>query len=541
MTLPLLILLAVVWFGALGFRPLVKTDEGRYAEMAREIVATGDWITPRLNGLKYFEKPPLQNWVTAATFQIFGLGDWQARLWTGLTGFFGIVLTAYAGRRIYNRRTGLYAGAVLASCFWWSALGHINTLDMGLSGMMSLALCSLLIAQHNRNNKSLRGFWMGLCWAGMALAVLSKGLIGIVLPGAVMVLYLFWSRDWILLKSLNWLSGLLIFFAITVPWFVAVSIANPEFPQFFFIHEHFQRFLTKVHHREGPWWYFFPLLIAGLIPWLGWLPTIFTVPLREPSHDFQAGKLLLVWFAFIFFFFSISSSKLPSYILPVFPALALLIARAMDSFHGTGWFRINGWLTILLSLAGLGTAWQIQRFANDQLHGELLGQFQPWIMMALLVLLITAILHNRWISGREEQRTKALLSMAVGGVALSHLILLGFAPLAAVSSGLSMLPKLQSVIKPETPLYAVNMYDQTMPFYLQRTFTLVKHADEMEFGVQQEPQKWLPDLDSFKTRWLTDVSPIAMMPPATFDTLVQEELPMVVIARDQRRVFVSKP
>ncbi|MFX8653021.1 hypothetical protein ABTM19_20060, partial [Acinetobacter baumannii] len=85
------------------------------------------------------------------------------------------------------------------------------------------------------------------------------------------------------------------------------------------------------------------------------------------------------------------------------------------------------------------------------------------------------------------------------------------------------------------------MYDQTMPFYLQRTFTLVKHADEMEFGVQQEPQKWLADLDGFKTRWLTDVSPVAMMPPATFDTLLQEDLPMTVIARDQRRVFVSKP
>ena len=115
----------LIWLYMLGARTLVPTDEGRYAEMAREMVASGDWITQRLNGIKYFEKPPLQTWMNAISFELFGLGEWQARLWTGLSGLFGVVLTAYTGRAVFGGRVALYAALVLGSCFWWAGLGHI--------------------------------------------------------------------------------------------------------------------------------------------------------------------------------------------------------------------------------------------------------------------------------------------------------------------------------------------------------------------------------------------------------------------------------
>ena len=250
----LLILFLLVWFWMLGARVLVPTDEGRYAEMAREMVATQDWITTRLNGIKYFEKPPLQTWMNAITFELFGLGEWQARLWTGLCGLLGIGLAGYTGTRVFNGRVGYYAALVLASSFFWAGMGHINTLDMGLSGMMTIALCALLMAQRDGASRESQRNWMLLCWAGMALAVLSKGLIGIVLPGAVLVLYTVFARDWAIWKRLHLVKGLILFFAICTPWFVAVSLRNPEFPQFFFIHEHFQRFTSKIHSRTGPWY-----------------------------------------------------------------------------------------------------------------------------------------------------------------------------------------------------------------------------------------------------------------------------------------------
>ena len=166
----LILALALIWFVPLGWRHLLPSDEGRYAEMAREMLVTGDWITPRLNGIKYFEKPPLQTWMNALTFELFGLGEWQARLWTGLNGMLGVLLVAYTGKRIFNARVGITAGLVLGSSFWWAALGHINTLDMGLSGMMAITLCALLIAQRNDATARERRNWMMACWAGMALA-----------------------------------------------------------------------------------------------------------------------------------------------------------------------------------------------------------------------------------------------------------------------------------------------------------------------------------------------------------------------------------
>ncbi|HZS80725.1 MAG TPA: glycosyltransferase family 39 protein, partial [Herbaspirillum sp.] len=176
----LLIVFLLVWFTTLGGRALVPTDEGRYAEMAREMVTTQDWITTRLNGIKYFEKPPLQTWMNAITFALFGLGEWQARLWTGLCGLFGIGLVAYTGRRVFNQRVGFYAPLVLASSLFWAGMGHTNTLDMGLAAMMTLSMCALLLAQRADAGRDEQRNGMLLCWAGMALAVLSKGLIGIV-------------------------------------------------------------------------------------------------------------------------------------------------------------------------------------------------------------------------------------------------------------------------------------------------------------------------------------------------------------------------
>src|SRR5471030_2361633 len=123
---PLLLAFAIVWLYVLGIRTLVPPDEGRYAEMAREMLASGDWITLRLNGIKYFEKPPLQTWMNALTFELFGLGEWQARLWTGLCGLLGVVLVAFTGTRMFSARIGFFAALVLGSSFLWAGLGHIN-------------------------------------------------------------------------------------------------------------------------------------------------------------------------------------------------------------------------------------------------------------------------------------------------------------------------------------------------------------------------------------------------------------------------------
>lgn len=537
----LFLLFCIVWCYMLGARTLVPTDEGRYAEMAREMVATGDWITLRLNGIKYFEKPPLQTWMNALTFELFGLGEWQARLWTGLCGLLGVVLVAFTGTRMFSQRIGFYAALVLGSSFLWAGLGHINTLDMGLSGMMTIALCALLLAQRSDISNSEQRNWMLLCWAGMALSVLSKGLIGLLIPGAVLVLYTLFSRDWSIWKRLHLVLGLILFFLITVPWFVLISLKNPEFPQFFFIHEQFQRFTSKIHNRYGPPYYFVPILILGIVPWLGVMFQSLWNAARE-SHTvsgFQPKKMLLIWSIFIFVFFSISDSKLPSYILPIFPALALLIACHLDKASSKA-VTASALLLLLPAVIGLALAWKIPSLAKDAYSLPLMQAHVPWVFAASAVAFIgaaAALLLAR------RQKEWAIVALAAAGFIGGQLLMYGHDPQGRYSAGIDLVPTINAEMTPQTTLYVVDKYEQSLPFYLRRTMTMVKHQDELEFGLGQEPQLWIPTIEAFVVKWNADAAAgkkdIAIIRPEKYREMAAQGVPMRVIGQDPRRVVVT--
>lgn len=536
----LFLLFLASWLYMLGARTLVPTDEGRYAEMAREMLATNDWITPRLNGIKYFEKPPLQNWMNALTFAAFGLGEWQARLWTGLCGLLGIGLVAYTGRRVFDARTGFYAGVILASSFFWAALSHVNTLDMGLAGMMTISLCALLLAQREDADRRARRNWMLLCWAGMALAVLSKGLIGIVLPGGVLVAYTLVQRDFGLWTRLHLGAGLLVFFAITTPWFVLVSLQNPEFPHFFFIHEHLQRFTSKVHNRAGPWYYFIPILALGILPWLG---VIFQGLLhgwrQKPEGRFNPNRMLLLWAVLIFAFFSVSGSKLPSYIIPIFPALALLIGGYLNR-AGTRPVLAAAGLVLLLCAVGLAFVPRIALMGSEEWERPLYQGYAWWVGAGAIIGLLGSIYSVLLARRRNDY---AMVALAVAGYLAGQVIMLGHEPLGRYAAGIAHVPALQAELAPGTPLYSVGRYEQALPFYLQRTLTLVEHADEMAFGLGQEPHRWVPTRAEFVQRWraahAANRKEIAIMSPPVYRAMQEQKLPMRVIGQDPRRVIVT--
>ena len=238
--------LFVVWFGTLDYRTLVRPDEGRYGEIPPKMLPSGGWLTPRLKGIKYFEKPPLQYWATAVAYKTFGEHEWTARLWPALTGFLSVLLAAWAGRRLWGGREGNLAALILASGILYIGMSRIITLDMGLSFFLQLAWTAFLFAQQATPSRWRR--WAWLMWAALAFAALSKGIVALLLPAAALVIYSVLNRDLSPWKRLAPFSGLAIFLAIAAPWFIAVSLANPEFPYFFFVHEHFGRFLPKAHH-----------------------------------------------------------------------------------------------------------------------------------------------------------------------------------------------------------------------------------------------------------------------------------------------------
>jgi 4-amino-4-deoxy-L-arabinose transferase-like glycosyltransferase len=535
----LLAVLAAGWFCNLGYRHLVKPDEGRYAEIPREMVASGDWLTPRLNGYKYFEKPALQYWITAAAFTVFGQNEWAARLWPGLTGFFGVLLVFWAGKRLFAPPAGVCGAAVAASCALYAAIGHILTLDMALTFFMSASVFALAVAQRD-SGESERRRWMLVAWAAAALAVMTKGLVGIVLPVGTVAVYVLLHRDWRLLSRLHPIQGGLLFLAIAAPWFVLVSLANPEFLRFFFVHEHFERFLTREHDRYQPAWFFIPVLLGGVLPWIVCLfPALWRAWARPAAASFHAERFLLLWCATVLLFFSASNSKLVPYILPLFPALSLLIGNYLCSAH-RGVLLAQAGVASLVGIALASASPQAMRFASEGLPPSLVEGYVPWLAAAGLSLAAAGIVSAGFtLRGR---RLPAIISLAFGGFLFAQTTLSGHESFSPAFSAYHIVRQIRDQLKPDVPFYVVNTFDHTLLFYLGRTVTMVANKDELEQPIGWEPRNYLPDTAAFARAWQSDPEAFAMFSANDLAGFLEAHpVPMRIIARDARRVIVKKP
>lgn len=531
-----LVVIASVWFLTLDARHLLRSDEGRYAEIAREMVATGDWVTIRYNGIKYFEKPPFQMWMTAFAFEAFGIGEWQARLWVALSGAFGLVVMVIAARRWFGPAVAMLSGAVLLAAPGWNLGSHFNSLDMGVSAALTGVLAGVLMAQHPSASSASRRRWMWFAWASMAVAVLTKGLIGIALPGLVLVLYSAIARDLAIWRRIHIASGALVLLAIAAPWFVLISLRNPEFAHFFFIHEHWQRYLSNVHRRAGAWWYFVPLLVGGFLPWIGlaWrVPAVVRDGSR--STEFRPVLLLAIWSAAIFVFFSASSSKLPGYILPVFPALAVILALALDRLSSLQWRRhlIGAAVVVVAVLAAAPFA---DRLANMPAQAAAYRSFATWLAAGAALAIFG--LAFAWRLRRGDAHASKI-AYALAFFLMATAALRGHEAFGGKSSGADLVPAIEAFAGPDVPLYSVRMLDHTLPFYLRRTPVMVDVADELEFGIAQEPGQSLPTLDAFVQRWTSGKPALALMAHDTYATLRERKLPMTPVAEDDRRVVVA--
>jgi 4-amino-4-deoxy-L-arabinose transferase-like glycosyltransferase len=544
----LLIAFTLIWFAGLDTRKLMHPDEGRYAEIAREMAQSGDWVTPRLNGIKYFEKPALQYWIGAAAFDAFGVREGTARLWPALAGWLTVLFIGYTGLRIGGARVGLYAAAALGGCLWWVFNAHLLTLDAGLSWWMGAGLGSFLIAQVAATSAREQRAWMIAAWIALALAVLSKGLIGIVLPAAALTIYSLVERDLALWKRVHLAAGAVVFLAITAPWFVVVSLRNPEFFDFFFIHEHFTRFLTSEAKRVAPWWYFAPMLAVGLLPWLPvvvWETRRAWTGASVSANGFRWQRFALIWAAFIFVFFSLSGSKLPSYILPMFPALALIIAWQLSNTDDALLLRLSVPLVVLT-----GGVWLLLLFGYDAIARRLAGPQQPlapFVACAPWLRSGVGIAFAGGVAGlcalQRGKRGSAVLTIAFSTLVAAQLLLTGYGAFAETRSSQPLLARISAAHGPfraDLPFYSVRMYDQTLPYYLGRTIIQVDHPDELEMGLASEPDKAIAQVSTWRAIWDRVPDAYAIMPPDDYAKLRRDGVPMRELGRDTRRVIVSR-
>lgn len=531
--------LTAIWFLLPVDRPLSHPDEGRYAEIAREMLVSGDWVTPRLDDLPYLEKPPLQYWATALAYHLFGQNEWSARLCLTLSGWLDVVLVFLLGRRLWNVRTGAIAAALLGSSVLHFVMGQVLTLDMTFTFLLTAMLFSFCMAQVNRNSAhSTSGGWMLLSWSMLALATLTKGVVAPVIAGGVLAIYMLWQRDWDAWRSLRLLPGLGTFLIITLPWFVLVSRANADFLQFFFVHEHLLRYMTDSAQRVEPWWYFIAILAVGVLPWLWQMSCALARGWRATAApgQFDACRLLWVWCVFLLAFFSLSSSKLPPYILPVLPALALLTA-ARESSASTRSLDFSAWVLLASAAALIAFTLIAPSVLDNPIVRSAAYEARPMAVAYALTAALAALFYYRAAS--NEQVLQSFLGLAVGWFLGLALMFATIGHDCSLRSGRDLAASIPSGLAPHVPIYSVQTYDQTLPFYLHRTMVLVDWRGELDYGLRHEPVKGLA-LREFEQRWRSASDAVAIMPHMTYRQFSRDGMPMRVLGSDRRRVAVSR-
>jgi 4-amino-4-deoxy-L-arabinose transferase-like glycosyltransferase len=481
------LLLLILFFGgiylfAASRLTLTNPDEPRYAGIAREMVATGDWVTPRLNDTRYFEKPPLVPWLVALSRLAFGPGETAARLPPVVFGIGGVLLAYAAGRRLFGREAGLAAAAVLGTALLHFALSWLLLLDMVLAVTMSAALFCFLLGVREPPGPRRRGLFLAL-YAAAAFATLAKGLIGFLLPGAVMFLWLLALNQWHRLRPLYLPSGGAVFLLIAAPWHVLVAQRNPEWAPFYFVHEHWARFTTTVHGRAEPFWYFVPVLVFGLFPWIGFLPQAVRAALaggwarRKENAD---AWFLVLWAAFVFLFFSRSQSKLIPYLLPALPPLAVLIGAWLARCRAEGaaarvrvGFGVFGFICGLLGVAFLAAVFR-PGLVRDP---EQLAALRPF-GVALAAVLFLGGVAAPWAA--KLRGVTAGVGTVVGTMTGFFLVAMLAGPGWQRASTKDLALVARERIAPDERVYHYWGFFHDFVYYAERPVGLVSYIDELE-------------------------------------------------------------
>ncbi|MDX6770302.1 MAG: glycosyltransferase family 39 protein [Elusimicrobiota bacterium] len=439
--------------------PLLEVDDARYAQVPAEMLASGDWTVPTLNGLHYVEKPPLWYWLAAASYRVFGVSEAAARLPLALLALLGALGAWWLGAWLYSPAVGRLAGAATASALLWAFLAHNMTLDLPVSvflfGTTAFSLRAMLRPEDGR--------WAApAAWACAGLAFLSKGLISVLFPAA-------WVVGLVLLRpelragaaALLRPDGPLIAAAIVLPWLFAVSKAKPDFLQVFFVEQHFQRFLTPKYNRGAGWWFYLVVLPLGLLPWT--VPAVagFLRAAKRPFGGDARDFALACWIVGVAFFFSVSHSKLATYALPVVPFCAVLAARRLEdglspvarkSLSAIGWTLVAA--SALAALAVLASA--------------LPSKTLPPAAAPAALVAVAAVLVLGAVQVLAAKSPAPALPLLAGGVLAWGLALGALRAAEPFTSARALSLAVRDAAKPGDEVWTYGTYFHGLPFYSGR-------------------------------------------------------------------------
>lgn len=503
----LLILFYTLW---LGSYPLFTPDEGRYGEIAREMVATGDYITPRLDGVAFLDKPIFYYWLQTIAIQLLGVNEWALRIFPALFGVMGCLITYICGRHLFDRHTALLAAMILATTPLYFSNAHYANLDLEVSVLISGSLlCQITGFQLTKPS---RHYFLYASYVFAALACLTKGLIGIVFPLLIGGAWIVILRRWDIFKKIQLLAGAIIFIAIVLPWYLMAQSVNPKFLHYFFITQQISRFLSvSDFNNKTPFWFYIPIILIGFFPWSIFIAEAFyhnfrCISQRVAKHPVEL--FLLLWISIIFLFFSVPHSKTIGYILPIFPALALLVGRHVSViwknpvaiYRYTAGFLLSSSLLALILLA----------LANTKIIVAF-HHFYPYLITIAIVILTCVLTALLFI------KTKTFFSLFVICAICSSISLTTMTMGASALNRNTLKPLiflLKKFIRPDDEIIHYFRYYQDVPLYLKKKVTIVADWDsptitlkdnwirELWFGMRFQPtDTWLINDKTFWERW----------------------------------------
>jgi 4-amino-4-deoxy-L-arabinose transferase-like glycosyltransferase len=324
------VLIAAVFLVILGRLDLWDPDEPRYAEAAREMIESGDYLTPHFNYKVRFDKPPLFYWLIVIAYRFFGVSEFSARLFTPLLAVFGAILMFILGRILVDKKTGILSAVILVSCLQYFILGHACTTDMTFSVFITAALFFFAIGYIKEKSSLFLGTY--IC---AALAVLTKGPAALALIGLTIGLFILARRNFRLILKMRLFSGALLFALIALPWYISmINVHGQEYINAFFLEHHIARFSSDLFHHQQPFYYLIIALLVGFLPWTLLLGQSLYQLLRGKAAVLKEGRgiwfFIILWGLVPVIFFSLSKAKLPTYILPAYPAFSLIVGRYLS-------------------------------------------------------------------------------------------------------------------------------------------------------------------------------------------------------------------
>ena len=475
----LLIILACSYlflFHNLGSYSLKEPDEGRYAEIPREMVEQGDYVVPHLNYVRYFEKPPLLYWVEAISYKISGVSEWSFRLPNALAALLCVLIMYLFVSHWFGDEVGFLSSLILLTSFGFFAISHVVTIDMLFSFLLFGSL--LCFYQYYREKRPL---FLYLFFVALALAILAKGPVAVVLVMATVFLFLWSEKRLVFIKHMLSVKVLLLFGVIVAPWFIIMCLREKEFFQFFFVDQHILRFLTTRHKRSGPLYYFFPVLFGGLFPWSIFIPQAVARLWRTKEL-----RLFFIWSLVVFVFFSLSGSKLPPYILPIFPALSVIVACLFErQWHD----RVRPDREIIVyvaffSFVALGGFAYLTGTLDRYLVGlseiSSISRDIRWLALSLSVAALAAlavILFRRMRTYQSLFYVLGAFSLVVCASVMLHPHMVD-----RFNTTKQLAREISSISGPAPIVINYGSFDETLPFYLKRRTYIAEHLGELEMG-----------------------------------------------------------